>query len=43
VATTPGVDFGAHRAREHVRFAYTTSLEHLREGIARIESYLKNP
>ena len=43
VAITPGVDFGTHRAREHVRFAYTTSLEQLREGIARIEAYLKNP
>jgi len=40
VAVTPGMDFGEHRAREHVRFAYTTSLEKLREGIARIEAFL---
>lgn len=41
VAITPGIDFGAHRANTHVRFAYTTSLEQLREGVARLRVYLE--
>jgi aspartate/methionine/tyrosine aminotransferase len=40
VAITPGIDFGSHRAREHVRFAYTTGLAELGEGIARMERLL---
>ncbi len=40
VAITPGCDFGDHRAGQHVRFAYTTSIENLREGVARLERYL---
>jgi aspartate/methionine/tyrosine aminotransferase len=40
VAITPGIDFGAHRAREHVRFAYTRPVERLREGVRRIGEYL---
>jgi aspartate/methionine/tyrosine aminotransferase len=40
VAITPGVDFGTHRAREHVRFAYTRPVERLREGVRRIGEYL---
>ncbi|HYC44315.1 MAG TPA: pyridoxal phosphate-dependent aminotransferase [Burkholderiales bacterium] len=40
VAITPGVDFGRHRAAEHVRFAYTNSLERLQDGVARIERFL---
>jgi len=34
VAITPGVDFGTHRAAEHVRFAYTNSIERLQEVLA---------
>jgi len=41
VAITPGIDFGQHRADEHVRFAYTTSLAQLEEGIARLRRYLE--
>lgn len=41
VAITPGIDFGAHRARQHVRFAYTTSLEQLEEGVERLRRYLR--
>lgn len=41
VAITPGVDFGHHRGREHVRFAYTTSVERLREAVGRIEAFLR--
>ncbi len=41
VATTPGHDFGTKEAASHVRFAYTTSLENLQEGVDRIAAYLK--
>ncbi|WP_172844326.1 pyridoxal phosphate-dependent aminotransferase [Thiohalobacter thiocyanaticus] len=40
VALTPGIDFGDHRAGEHVRFAYTTSLEALEEGVERLRRFL---
>jgi aspartate/methionine/tyrosine aminotransferase len=42
VAITPGIDFGQYRAAEHVRFAYTTSLEQLREGVDRIAAYCRH-
>jgi aspartate/methionine/tyrosine aminotransferase len=41
VAITPGVDFGTFRASEHVRFAYTSSLDKLRDGVERIERFLE--
>jgi len=37
VAITPGTDFGRYRAHEHVRFAYTTSMARLEEGVRRLE------
>jgi len=40
VAITPGVDFGAYRAAEHVRFAYTIGQAKLEEGVARLARYL---
>jgi len=40
VAITPGEDFGRHRAEAHVRFSYATGLADIREGLARIESWL---
>jgi aspartate/methionine/tyrosine aminotransferase len=40
VAVTPGVDFGSYRAAEHVRFAYTNSIERLQEGVRRIERFV---
>ncbi len=40
VAITPGIDFGDHAAREHVRFAYTRPVDVLREGVARIARFL---
>jgi aspartate/methionine/tyrosine aminotransferase len=40
VAVTPGMDFGSHQPERYLRFAYTTSLENLREGVARIQRYL---
>lgn len=41
VAVTPGVDFGAHRAADHVRFAYTTSIERIDQGVERIREFLR--
>ncbi|RMD68024.1 MAG: pyridoxal phosphate-dependent aminotransferase [Gammaproteobacteria bacterium] len=40
VAVTPGRDFGFHLAHRHVRFAYTTSLERLEEGVERLRAFL---
>ena len=42
VAITPGIDFGTHRAKEHVRFAYTSSIERLQEGVSRIARFLES-
>ena len=41
MAITPGIDFGSHRAAQHVRFAYTTSLENLEVGVSRLAEYLR--
>lgn len=40
VAITPGLDFGHHAPRQHVRFAYTTDIARLDEAVARIRRYL---
>ncbi len=40
VAVTPGKDFGDNAPQQHVRFAYTTSLERLQLGVERIKDYL---
>jgi aspartate/methionine/tyrosine aminotransferase len=40
VAITPGVDFGSHRCNTHVRFAYTTSMECLKEAVNRLTKAL---
>ncbi|MFQ5470175.1 MAG: pyridoxal phosphate-dependent aminotransferase [Gammaproteobacteria bacterium] len=40
VAVTPGRDFGTHLAGKHIRFAYTTALPKLEEGVARLKNYL---
>ncbi len=37
IAITPGTDFGRYRAREHVRFAYTTEMSRLEEAVRRLE------
>jgi aspartate/methionine/tyrosine aminotransferase len=39
VAITPGIDFGRHRAAQHVRFSYTTSIEQLEQGVERIARF----
>lgn len=36
VAFTPGLDFGRHLARQHVRFAYTQALPRLEQAVERI-------
>ncbi len=36
VAVTPGRDFGSNRPQRHLRFAYTTGLPKLKEGIRRM-------
>lgn len=41
VAVTPGTDFGAFRADEHVRFAYTVDERAITKGIARIGEALR--
>ncbi|HSQ80886.1 MAG TPA: pyridoxal phosphate-dependent aminotransferase [Casimicrobiaceae bacterium] len=40
VAFTPGIDFGSHRARQHVRLAYTIDERKLEDGVARLARYL---
>lgn len=40
VAVTPGIDFGDYNAATHIRFAYTVSIERMREAIIRMERFL---
>lgn len=40
VVVTPGIDFGEHDAAQHLRFAYTTSIENLAEGVRRLKHFL---
>ena len=40
VAFTPGIDFGVHRASQHVRLAYTIDDAKLADGIQRLSRYL---
>ena len=40
VAVTPGSDFGHNRPEHYLRFAYTTSLEKLEEGVRRLQEFL---
>jgi len=40
VAITPGNDFGDNQPQRHVRFAYTTSLDRLKEGVRRLQKRL---
>jgi aspartate/methionine/tyrosine aminotransferase len=41
VAITPGLDFGNNQPENYVRFAYTTSMDNLREGVERLRRYLR--
>lgn len=40
IAVTPGKDFGDNKASGFVRFAYTTSIARLDEGVKRLKTYL---
>ena len=40
VAATPGVDFGSHRTKTFLRFAYTIDTARIEEGIARVGKWL---
>ncbi len=40
VAVTPGKDFGQNQPGQHLRFAYTTSLERLEEGVERLQRFV---
>lgn len=40
VAITPGLDFGQHRAGDHVRFSYATDLSRIQEGLTRMARFL---
>ena len=42
VAITPGLDFGSFQSDTHVRFAYTTALPKLEQGIERIAQFLRS-
>ena len=41
VAITPGADFGANAAERHVRFAYTSAIPVLAEGVKRITEFVR--
>lgn len=41
VAITPGNDFGSNQSEKYVRFAYTNSIERLKEGVRRIARFLR--
>jgi aspartate/methionine/tyrosine aminotransferase len=40
IALTPGLDFGQHRAKEHLRFSYTTSMDRLELAVERLAKVL---
>mgnify|MGYP005850339471 CR=1 FL=1 len=40
IAVTPGIDFGKHRASQHLRIAYTQPHPRLAEALARIDRFL---
>lgn len=39
VALVPGLDFGTHRARRHIRISYATSMPNLKEAVRRLASH----
>lgn len=40
VAVTPGRDFGNNRPQQHLRFAYTTTIEKMQKAVERIAGFL---
>ena len=41
IAATPGIDFGAHHAKRHIRYSYTQPLPRLAEALTRIDRFLQ--
>jgi len=41
VAVTPGKDFGSNKPEQHVRFAYTTSIEKMEEAVKRLKRFIR--
>ncbi len=41
VALTPGLDFGQHRAAQHLRFSYTTGMERMEMAVERLARVLR--
>jgi aspartate/methionine/tyrosine aminotransferase len=41
IAVTPGVDFGRNGTNRYIRFSYTREMDHLKEGVERLKSFLK--
>ena len=41
VGVTPGIDFGRN-AEGYLRFSYANSIENIRLGLDRVESYINN-
>ena len=41
VGVTPGIDFGKN-GEGYIRFSYANSLENIKEGMKRIENYLRS-
>lgn len=42
IAVTPGIDFGSNNTHHYLRFSYTRSIEHMREGVNRLVKYLNH-
>ncbi len=40
VAITPGKDFGSNKPEQHIRFAYTTSIEKMEEAVKRLKRFI---
>jgi aspartate/methionine/tyrosine aminotransferase len=40
VAITPGKDFGTHNARQHLRFAYTTTTDKMAVAMQRLQHFI---
>jgi aspartate/methionine/tyrosine aminotransferase len=40
VGVTPGIDFGKN-CEGYLRFSYANSIENIKEGVRRLEKYLK--
>jgi aspartate/methionine/tyrosine aminotransferase len=41
VSLTPGLDFGPYTAKDYIRVSYATSMENLREAVARLQAFFR--